>query len=291
MKELYTKAGENLSGTPWNVYPRPQLKRDSFYCLNGEWEFAVTDGEAPAAYDRKILVPFAPESLLSGVHIRFDECKTLWYRRTFTLPHGFVKSRVILHFGAVDQICKIYLNGSEIAEHIGGYHAFSVDITGHMQAENTLVVRVNDNLSNFKLPYGKQCKKHGGMWYTSVSGIWQTVWLESVPESYISGIKITTEGNTVNVKISGIDSGEIRLGETATRIEDGEGTFEVPSPHFWSPEHPHLYYFTVQSGEDLVQSYFALRDLEIKEINGKSRLCLNGAPYFFHGLLDQGYYS
>ena len=291
MQDLYTAAGESLSGTPWDVYPRPQMRRDSFFNLNGEWDFAVTDGEAPEKYDRKIRVPFAPESLLSGVHERFPESKTLWYRRSFVLPQGFVKDRVLLHFGAVDQIAEVFVNGTRVCEHSGGYHAFSADITAALEKTNTVVVRVEDHLSDGVLPYGKQCQKRGGMWYTPVSGIWQTGWLESVPETYMHRLVIDTEGDTVRIAAVGVESATVTIGDITASIENAFAKIRLPDPHFWSPEDPYLYRFTVTSGEDKVESYFALRDLSVREIGGFSRLCLNGKPYFFNGVLDQGYYS
>ncbi len=291
MQDLYTAAGEALTGAPWDVYPCPQMQRDSFLNLNGKWDFTVTDGEVPAAYDRTILVPFAPESLLSGVHERFAESKTLWYRRTFTLPQGFVKDRVLLHFGAVDQIAEVFVNGKKVCEHVGGYHAFSADITDVLVEENTVVVRVEDRLSDFVLPYGKQCQKRGGMWYTPISGIWQTVWLESVPEKYIEQLVIDTEGDTVRISVVGAEHATVTVGDITAPIENCFVKIKLPSPCFWSPEDPYLYRFTVTAGEDRVESYFALRDLTVKDFDGISRLCLNGKPYFFNGVLDQGYYS
>lgn len=291
MKDLYTAAGETLSGTPWDVYPRPQMYRDSFLNLNGKWDFTVTDGEVPAAYDRTILVPFAPESLLSGIHERFAESKTLWYRRTFTLPDGFRKDRVLLHFGAVDQVAEVFVNGEKVCEHIGGYHAFSADITDVLAEENTVIVRVDDHLSDFVLPYGKQCQKRGGMWYTPVSGIWQTVWLESVPQQYIERLVVDTEGDTVRISAVGVEHATVAVGDITVSIENCFVKIKLQNPHFWSPEDPYLYRFTVTAGEDRVESYFALRELAVKEFDGIPRLCLNGKPYFFNGLLDQGYYS
>ena len=291
-----TREGEALPEIPWNVYPRPRMQRDSFFCLNGAWDFAVTDGDAPAVSDGigKICVPFPPESVLSGIHRRFPESKTLWYTRTFTLPQGFVRDRVLLHFGAVDQKCTVSLNGVTLGSHVGGYTPFFFDITDALCEENTLVVSVTDTLSDAVLPYGKQKAKRGGMWYTPISGIWQTVWLESVPESYVRAVNVDIlDLSTVRITLDGVLHARITL-DTTDRIyetESGSLTLRLDSPMLWTPETPHLYGFTVETDSDRVRSYFALRTVTAGEHNGVPRLLLNEKPYFFHGVLDQGYYS
>ena len=292
MHKLYTDAGERLGGIPWNVYPRPQCKRDSFVCLNGEWEFAVTETDTPPAeYDRRIRVPFPPESLLSGIDEVFPETATRWYRRTFPLPTEWAGKRILLHFGAVDQHATVFVNGAEAGTHSGGYDAFTLDITETVKAENTLTVAVTDRLSDYVLPYGKQCAKRGGMWYTPVSGIWQTVWLEAVPETYIRDLKIHVTDHSADIVAEGVTDGTVTVDGQTWPLCGGRVTVTPDDPHRWSPEDPYLYRFTVQSGEDTVESYFALRTLDIREVDGLPRLCLNGKPYFFHGLLDQGYWS
>ena len=289
LRKLYTACGEGLSGTPWTGYPRPQLRRDSYINLNGDWEFS-TDGEH---FDRTIRVPFCPESLLSGIGEHFPEGSELCYRRTFALPEGFNRGRVLLHVGAADQQAEVIVNGQLLARHEGGYEAFSVDITGALAETNELVIRCRDDLTDKTYPYGKQTLTRGGMWYTPVSGIWQTVWLESVPEIYVKGLNMENRGGSVT-----IDTGDPSLSGTVTvaglgsfPLKNGVVTITPEQPRFWSPEDPYLYDFTVEAGEDRVESYFALRTLEIKKVGGHSRLCLNGQPYFFHGLLDQGYWS
>ena len=285
--ELLTERGEALlasNETPWNIYPRPQMRRDSYLNLNGMWELSVD------AHCYPIRVPFCPESRLSGVQQHFEEGSCLCYRRSFTLPEGFRKDRVLLHIGAADQTALVYVNGQREGFHEGGYESFTVDITDFLAPVNKLEIRCFDDLENQLFPYGKQVTpdKRGGMWYTPVSGIWQSVWLESVPEQYIQKLNIENRGGSVTVTaeppmegtvtVSGV--GEFALGQTIT-----------PSrPRFWSPEDPYLYNFTVKTAQDEVQSYFALRSLEIKTVDGIPRLCLNGHPYFFHGLLDQGYW-
>ena len=286
---LYTAEGENLPDIPWNVYPRPQMKRDSFFCLNGKWSLCA-GGE-----EYGITVPFAPESLLSGLNMRIKKNIEIKYSKKFSLPEGFVKSRVILHFGAVDQICRVKLNGRYVGRHVGGYAPFSFDITELLAEENEIEVFVRDELHNKILPYGKQCEKRGGMWYTPVTGIWQTVWLESVPEAYITKLRIETGADFADITAYGAETGTLTLkapeGERVFAMENGKIHIDVENPRMWSPETPYLYEFTLEAGDDRVESYFALRTLEIKEVGGVKRLCLNGKPYFFHGLLDQGYFS
>lgn len=285
---LKTVEGEALPQIPWNVYPRPQMKRDSFFCLNGKWEFEVSEKkEIPNSFSKTIVVPFAPESILSGIEEVFSEKLFRFYKLEFSLPSGFIKDKVLLHFGAVDSSCEVFLNSKSLGFHIGGYEHFSFDITDKLQENNTLVVRVWDKLSEKILPYGKQCYKRGGMWYTPVSGIWQTVWLESVANEYIKNIEIKTDKSGADIIVKGIKNGKILFEGKEFEISDSKGRIEVNEPIFWSPENPHLYYFDVVSDKDRVSSYFAIRTLEIKD----NRLCLNGKPYFFHGLLDQGYFS
>ena len=287
---LYTPEGENLPDIPWNVYPRPQMKRDSFFCLNGEWDISINEGNW-----EKIIVPFPPESLLSGICRRVGVDPKLYYRKKFSLPDGFSRGRVLLHFGAVDQIARVTLNGCELGEHRGGYTPFSFDVTDVIREENTLEVFVRDQLHAKVLPYGKQCEKRGGMWYTPVTGIWQTVWLESVPENYIKSIKIETDESFALISVQGAEEGEVYVStpdaEISFPLSSGQARVEIESPRLWSPEDPYLYEFTIKAGEDEVRSYFALRTLSVGNVNGVPRLLLNGKPYFFHGLLDQGYFS
>ena len=284
--QLTTVQGENLlqsKETPWTVYPRPQMRRKSYVNLNGTWELAVGEEQ----YD--IRVPFCPESLLSGVQKHFSEGAPLKYRRNFTLPEHFNQGRVLLHIGGADQKAEIYVNQTRLATHVGGYDSFTVDITSALQEENELVIICTDDLRDLSQPYGKQVipAKRGGMWYTPVSGIWQTVWLESVPETYIENLRIHNRGYAVEISISPVLEGKVivpQLGEFP--LNNGKVTILPENPHLWSPEDPYLYDFSVETAEDKVESYFAIRSLEAKD----NRLCLNGKPYFFHGLLDQGYW-
>ena len=298
LQELWTTEGEYLKNNPeiqpWNVYPRPQMKRESFLNLNGQWDFTAAKADwLPAEYDLSIRVPFCPESPLSGVHGHFPEGSCLFYRRSLTLPEGFNRGRVLLHIGAADQVADVYVNGKEICHHEGGYESFSCDITDALEEENELVIRCRDDLNNQSYPYGKQVKpeKRGGMWYTPVSGIWQTVWLESVPEAYVRKLNIENRGYSVTVSIEPALSGTVHVPELGDfSLADGKVTITPEHPNLWSPETPYLYDFTLEAGEDKIESYFAIRSLEIKKVGAYPRLCLNGKPYFFHGLLDQGYW-
>ena len=288
LHELYTLQGESRNEAPWTVYPRPQMKRESYLNLNGEWDLSVEGQET-----RKILVPFCPESLLSGVRQHFAEGSVLTYRREFSLAEDFNRGRILLHIGAVDQVADVYLNGSHVGHHEGGYEAFTLEITKEIQAENTLEIRCKDDLRQQDYPYGKQVlpEKRGGMWYTPVSGIWQTVWLESVPETYIQSLKIENRGYSVTISTVPALNGFVKvkdLGDFA--LENGTVTITPEQPRLWSPEDPYLYGFTLAAGEDRIESYFAIRSLEVKKVGKYPRLCLNGEPYFFHGLLDQGYW-
>ena len=294
--ELDTDRGTALTGTPWPEYPRPSLRRDSFVNLNGGWDFAVGDpAQLPEHFDRTIRVPFPPESKLSGIGQVFPEEQALYYRKNFTLPEEFVGRRVLLHFGAVDQEAAVFLNGKELGTHIGGYQAFSYEITDALERENTLLVRVRDRLSQRILPYGKQTRKRGGMWYTPVSGIWQTVWMEAVGENYIRSIQTETGENWARLYFEGITDGQAIVhtpdGDLNLTISDGMLEVQLDRPRLWCPEDPYLYEVHVETAEDRIDTYFALRTLETKLVRGFPRLCLNGKPYFFHGLLDQGYWS
>lgn len=295
---LLTPAGEHLPALPWPDYPRPQFRRQSFFNLNGRWDFAVTENDAPpAAFDREIVVPFCPESVLSGVGTHFAEGSFLWYRRRFTLPEGFVRDQVVLHVGAADQLLEGWVNGVPVGRHLGGYEAMAFDITAALcPGENEIRLRVRDDLRSPVQPYGKQVMHRGGMWYTPVSGIWQTVWLESLPPRAIPGLVIRADDREAL-----LDTGDPTQEGTVT-VNTPEGKLTVPlhggravvrpgTPRLWSPADPYLYNFAIDTATDHVESYFALRKLTIQQAGGYRRLCLNGQPMFFHGVLDQGYYS
>ena len=292
-KTLTTKYMDDMDrDTPFADYPRPSMRRESYISLNGSWDFAVGGDKYPELYEEKILVPYPPESLLSGIERDIPKGAVMYYRRSFSLPDGFVRGRILLHFGAVDTICEVKLNGTSVISHEGGYLPFYADITDDLiPGENTLTVRVIDNLDH-DYPYGKQKRNRGGMWYTPVSGIWQTVWLESVPDKYIEKIRITPSLDSATIEVFGGEDEKTVTLSTGERFNfRGEKITVKPEVAInWSPENPHLYEFTLESGDDTISSYFALRTVECKECDGIPRLCLNGKPYLFNGLLDQGYY-
>ena len=293
-RQLYTIEGENLSGIPWDIYPRPQMRRTEWQCLNGMWKLqtgSVTDGSC----ETDIRVPFCPESLLSGFNGHVEYGKVLRYSRHFSIPGEWRSKRIILHFGAVNNRCKIFVNKKKVCEHENGYLAFEVDITDMLNqnaSDNLLEVTVINDLSG-RLPTGKQKVKRGGMWYTPVSGIWQSVWLEPVPDKYIGKLKISADltGADISVQGEGVREGTIICEGREYAFTDGKVRIEPENKRLWSPEEPYLYSFTVNCGTDCVESYFALRTVSVGNFRGIPRLCLNGKPYFFNGLLDQGYFS
>ena len=278
-----------MSHNSWDrTYPRPQIRRDSFFPLGQGW---TLNG-------RPIRVPWPPQAPLSGWTGEVGD--VLRYKTAFTLPEDFAAPgfRVLLHFGAVDQVAEAWVNGKTVVRHEGGYLPFSADITAALlPGENRLEVKAVDTLSR-DYPYGKQHKRPHGMWYTPVSGIWQPVWLEAVPErGAVSALRITPDltGIDVEVEAGGAEfTVSVPLGEgryvTARGVE-GSVRLELPHPHLWSPEDPYLYELTATTETDRVESYFALRTVTTREISGRPRLCLNGKPVFLHGVLDQGYFE
>lgn len=306
---MLTPWGEALDREhPLPEYPRPQLRRNSYLNLNGIWEYAITKTvEKPAAMQGEIVVPFSPETPLSGVGHILQPDEYLWYRRSVTLPEGFFRGgRLLLHFGAVDQCCTVWVNGQEAGSHTGGYLPFALDVTELIEGDAfTLELRVTDPTDTGSLSRGKQRLKNTGIWYTPQSGIWQTVWMECVPENYLRSLRITPkpEENAVHIRLEADDpamaavticrdGGIIAEGQTD---ENGESTLTIPAEELrlWSPEDPFLYDVSiVLPGGDKVESYFGMRAFGIgKDEKGLPRLLLNGKPYFQNGLLDQGYWS
>lgn len=270
-------------------YPRPQLRRDSFFPLNRGW---TLNG-------RPIQVPWPPQAPLSGWKGGVGD--VLRYETAFTLPEGFAPPdhRVLLHFGAVDQVAEVWVNGVSVTRHEGGYLPFSADITAGLRRgeENRLCVKAVDTLSH-DYPYGKQHRRPHGMWYTPVSGIWQPVWLEAVPRrGAVSALRLTPDltGVDVEVEAGGAEyTVSVPLGEgrsVTARGTQGPLRLNIPVPRIWTPDDPFLYTLTVTTATDRVESYFALRTVTTKEIRGHTRLCLNGEPVFLHGVLDQGYFE
>ena len=279
-------------------YPRPQLKRNSFLNLNGPWAFYMGPAEArPERLPDTILVPFSPESELSGIRRQKAPGDVLVYRRTFTLPEGFMKDRVILHFGAVDLVATVTVNGRECGTHRGGYWPFSFDITELLREKNVVEVTVEDDGAESDLDArGKQSSKPVGIWYTAQSGIWQTVWLESVPEKYVTGLRITPlfDEGAARIEIETNAPGKCLLhldGMIYTAAAGAPLLVPVEEMRPWTPQDPYLYRFSVVFGEDRVESYFGMRKCSVeKDEAGVPRLFLNGKPLFQNGLLDQGYW-
>ena len=292
---------------PLAEYPRPQMVRDTWLCLNGPWDYAITADikDFPEEYDGTITVPFAPECELSGVCRKLHPDRRLWYRRSITVPESFRGKRCILHFGAVDWQCAVFVNGSKAMEHTGGYCPFSADITDLLRdGENTIVVRVYDPTDAGWQNRGKQSLESHGFWYTGTSGIWQTVWMEPVSDSHIRSVRMIPDIDAGDVCLRTDLSGE---GEVFACVKAGSDVvFEgvvptddahipVPNARLWSPEDPFLYDLELELRADgivvdRVRSYFGMRKFSTGTVNGITRLFLNNKPYFQRGLLDQGYF-
>lgn len=319
--------------TPWaddldvsNVlpeYPRPQMVRDNWTNFNGVWQYAITpkDADQPAEFEGEILVPFPVESTLSGVRRRFSPDDALWYRRTFDAPSLTDGQRLLLHFGAVDWRATVWVNGMKVGEHQGGFDAFQFDVTDALtsDSEQTVVVRVEDPTNRGNQPRGKQVLEPGGIVYTAVTGIWQTVWLEQVPAAYITSIKLTPHVDTGEIEITASIVGGNRVGSDIgglirARIPREQGgpvratgkagqpfRVKVPDARLWSPDDPFLYDLELTlavprpgggaEAVDTVASYFGMRQVELRRHgDGFHRIFLNGEPLFNFGPLDQGWW-
>lgn len=362
MEQLYTCWGENLDRDHVLIeYPRPLLVRDSYLNLNGYWDYAFTkEYKQPERYEGKILVPFSPEAVLSGVNRQLQPDEYLWYHRVITEEElgelgknelfsagnlreqngskqdtlencnqkaskrnendsaKIRKKRILLHFGAVDQACRVFVNGKNAGAHTGGYLPFELDITEYLHAgENELLVAVKDLSDTSYHARGKQKLKSEGMFYTAQSGIWQTVWMECVPQQYIRSVetKSDLEKGVIKIKVNtGKHSKEVMIEirepeiykdsmrmpqdvvesmaifQRATGVSDT--WIEIPLKTFklWNCETPYLYYFTVTMGEDQIVSYFAMREFSLIKQKEVPRICLNGEAQFQNGVLDQGYW-
>jgi beta-galactosidase/beta-glucuronidase len=297
---------------PLSEYPRPQMVREGWYNLNGLWDYAIKGKSEPkpSTFDGKILVPFAVESALSGVGKMAGKDNILWYRRSFNLPASFKNKNVLLHFGAVDWQCEVFVNGKSAGVHRGGYDPFSFDITGSLKSSGPqeIVLNVWDPSDDGPQPRGKQVKKPNSIWYTPVTGIWQTVWIEPVPKTYIEGTRQTPDldKGVVNVSVS---SRNIQPGDKfsfvvmdgQTQVANPQSTTDsvsisIPSPKKWTPETPTLYDLEVsviRKGKviDKVKSYFAMRKISMAaDKNGIQRMLLNDEFLFQYGPLDQGWW-
>jgi beta-galactosidase/beta-glucuronidase len=315
-------AGDKIT-TPWAEkvnpanplpeYPRPQLVRNEWTNLNGLWHYAILPKEEqaiPANAQGTILVPFAVESALSGVGKTVGKDSVLWYKRSVSIPNTKSKN-LLLHFGAVDWLCTVFVNGKEVGSHQGGYDPFSIDITKALKkgSRQDIAIRVWDPSNDGPQPRGKQVKKPEGIWYTPVTGIWQTVWLEAVPKTYIASTKQTPDVDQKSVKAEAIvenaqpgDQVVITAWDGATKIAEqtvvanSEVSLSIADPKLWSPETPYLYdlkYSIVRKGKvvDEVKSYFAMRKISMQpDKNGIQRMLLNNQFVFQYGPLDQGWW-
>ena len=287
-----------MSQQPLSEYPRPQFKRDSYICLNGLWEYAIRGIESiPEVYDGQILVPYSPEVEKSGVNKIVNPNDYLFYRLKYEIAKDFIKDKVILHFGAVDQIAEVFINGEFAIKHIGGFLPFSLDIKPFLTDNKVeIVLRVQDTTNSSYHSSGKQSLKPEGIWYKQQSGIYMPVWMESVKEGYIEKLKITPniDNSSVNIQFtSSIKEAKLLLEGKETIIEaDKDNVIKVDNPILWSPENPHLYEFVISNEVDKVESYFAMRKVSlIKNEKGKLVIALNNKEYFMKGVLDQGYYQ
>ena len=312
--------------TPENVhpeYPRPQMVRENWMNLNGLWNYAITNlNTVPTYVEGEILVPFAVESSLSGVGRRITKENILWYQREFTVPSEWNGQNIILHFGAVDWQAEVFVNGERVGEHKGGYDPFSFDITPYLTNDESqnLIVKVFDATDNSMQPRGKQCIINSAIWYTPVSGIWQTVWLEPVNKTYIQDYypvsnleksTLTVDVKTANAYVRDIVEVELLEGgigynpETPSEkviakavVSKGKAVLNVPEVKTWSPDSPYLYGMRItikRDGKviDSVEGYTAMRSIKAKNDsspNKYKRMALNGKNLFQYGPLDQGWW-
>ena len=306
---LLTRWGKQVTADtpPWPEYPRPQLVRKDWQNLNGLWDYAITPKGAatPTQWDGKILVPFCVESALSGVGKAVSKEQNLWYHREIAIPDAWDGKRLLLHFGAVDWEATVFVNGKELTTHRGGSDPFSVDVTDALkEKKGDLVIRVWDPTDAGSQPRGKQVRRPESIWYTAVTGIWQTVWLEPVSNiGSITSLQVSTDIDTGAVTV-GVTMDrprpdaaaivEVRDGAAVVATGGGSGTshtLKVPNPKLWSPDAPNLYTLRVTTGSDAVESYFAMRKISTgPDDKGVRRILLNNKPLFQVGPLDQGWW-
>ena len=287
-----------MNQIPLSEYPRPQLKRDSYICLNGYWEYAIRKNEQiPTIFDGQILVPFSPEVAKSGVNKTVLPDDYLFYKLNYEIPKDFVKDQIILHFGAVDQIAEVFINGKFAIKHIGGFLPFSLNIKPYLTDNKIeIILRVQDTTNSSYHSSGKQSLNPGGIWYKPQSGIYMPVWMESVSDGFIESIKVTPNIDNKTIEIlfkSSKKSAKLHLNNKIYDIEaDTPNIIKIEKPILWSPENPHLYELKITNEVDEISSYFAMRKVSlIKNKDNKLVIALNNEEYFMKGVLDQGYYA
>ncbi len=294
-----------VTDTPLSEYPRPQFERDSYITLNGSWDYAICrKSEKFGGFQGKILVPFSPESLLSGLPegTLVTDKDVLYYHRSIPVSKDFLKDITLLHFGAVDYECKVVLNGQAVGEHKGGYVPFEFDISKAIkEGENEIFVTVTDPGDTSYHARGKQATKNGGIWYTPQSGIWQSVWLESIPKIHLKDVTIVPDidKGTVTLKLDKsavVDADSIVFDNgkpiASEKCAGDLAVIKMPPYELWCPENPKLYDLAIKVGGDIVKSYFGMRKFSVvTDKLGYKRLGLNNKPYFHTGVLDQGYWS
>lgn len=281
-------------------YPRPQKARDSYFSLNGEWDCAFSESEDVIDnFEQKIIVPYSPETPLSGVGRQLKKTEFLHLKKIFTLPDGFNKGKVLLNVGACDQTCKVFLNGKFLQENFDGYTAFTVTLENILDGENVLYIIVKDDADSDVYGRGKQKYKRGGIWYTATSGIWQSCFLESVPDNYVVDFKYYIDYDkktlTVDCDIVGKTEATVTVIDgdkiiTTKNTENGKAVLNVKDCLPWSPKEPNLYMVIIKCDDDEVKSYFGLRKFSTVLKDGKRYFAINDEPVFLNGLLDQGYY-
>ena len=287
-----------MNKQPLSEYPRPQFKRDSYICLNGYWEYAIRTIESiPDVFDGQILVPYSPETEKSGVNKIITPKDYLFYRLRYEIPQDFIKDKVILHFGAVDQIAELFINGKFVMKHVGGFLPFSCDIKPYLvDYKLEIILRIQDTTNSSYHSSGKQSLNPGGIWYKPQSGIYMPVWMESVKLGYIEKIKITPDIDKNIVKLQFISDEKTAKVELNGEIYDvkanEENIINIMWVKLWTPENPYLYNFKIYNSVDKVESYFAMRKVSlIKNKKGQFVIALNNEEYFMKGVLDQGYYQ
>ena len=294
MPKLLTRWGRAFDKTnPLPEYPRPQFARSDWMNLNGIWDYAITPQGKQAKTWGEIVVPFSPESQLSGVERILQPDETLHYRREFMLEESFLKHTMLLHFGAVDHECRIWVNGTLAGSHEGGFTPFTLDITALVHAgQNSIRLEVTDPTDTSYISRGKQALKPGGIWYTPQSGIWQTVWLEPLPAQYLAQVRMEPDIDAGTLKLLPARDCTAIFGGQRYDLPGGKTTqIPVPNARLWSPEDPYLYDIAFECGDDRAKSYFGMRKFSLgKDENDLPRLMLNNEVCFHKGLLDQGYW-